>query len=1060
MAFSHPRTPDARQLVRLSLLLMAMLSWGAIAAPPQLPRQMTADQHDHLRARFNVQESVRLIVGLDVDMPATPAQGTKTRQGEAARDELARGHIARIQDRLSARLPRVAAGRMRRLRNLPYVTIEADSTEFQQLLNAPEVVSIQEDIPVPPSLSSSTAVMGAAAAWAGGNTGAGQMVAILDTGVDVNHEHFMGKNIVEACFSSNRSGQSESLCPNGSGQQTGPGSAEPCASDCSHGTHVASIAVGNGDGLGRASGVAKDADLLAIQVFSYFPTYCGGNPCVLSWSSDQLAALDYVYSLRGVYDIASANLSLGGDPYTSQSTCDADNVSMKAAIDRLRSAGIATVAAAGNSGSSTGISAPGCISSAVSVGSTTDSDLVSSFSNSASWLSVYAPGSSINAAVPWSFSYGTKSGTSMASPHVAGAFAVLRSKANQEQQANISVSELLLLLQSTGEPVTRGNYTIPRIQLDAALNAYWPSADTTTIELTVGQVDTGQYGSGWGTNQHPLALSATFTASASEDLALSVNGYDIDDADEVSVWLNGAFVGYLRTGSNNQVNAGDNFTLPAAALVAGTNLIEFRQTTPGYVWGVTNLLVDVVQAGVQLAIGQLDSTQYGNGWGTDQHPMALVATFNASGSESLSLSVDGYDIDFADEVSVWLNGNLIGYLSKGANNGLNGGDMINLPTSALVSGSNTLEFRQRTEGYIWGVTNLLIDSTQSGLQLTLGQLETGQYGNGWGTDQHPVLLSVTFNVTGTENLALSVDGYDIDDASEVSVWLNGIFIGYLSTGPNNQLNAGDTFSLPASALVAGSNLVEFRERTEGYIWGVTNLLLDQAGGDIYLPLGQVDSGQYGSSWGSDQNPLVFTATFDAPSTDNLSLTVTGYDIDYADEVSVWLNGNLIGYLSKGPNNALNGGDAFVLPGAMLTSTANIIEFRQRTEGYVWGVTNLLVDGAQTDVHLTAGQIETGQFGNGWGTDQNPLSLSVSFDATTGDSLSLSVDGYDVDYADEVSVWLNGALLGYLSKGPNNALNGGDTFALTPSLLVTGSNLVEFRQRTQGYIWGVTSLLLQ
>ena len=128
MAFSHPRTPDARQLVRLSLLLMAMLSWNAVAAPPQLPRQMTADQHDHLRARFNVQESVRLIVGLDVDMPATPAQGTKTRQGEAARDELARGHIARIQDRLSARLPRVAAGRMRRLRNLPYVTIEADST--------------------------------------------------------------------------------------------------------------------------------------------------------------------------------------------------------------------------------------------------------------------------------------------------------------------------------------------------------------------------------------------------------------------------------------------------------------------------------------------------------------------------------------------------------------------------------------------------------------------------------------------------------------------------------------------------------------------------------------------------------------------------------------------------------------------------------------------------------------------------------------------------------------------------------------------------------------------
>ena len=90
------------------------------------------------------------------------------------------------------------------------------------------------------------------------------------------------------------------------------------------------------------------------------------------------------------------NLSLGGGKYSAN--CDSEPE--KPAIDNLRSAGIATVVASGNDGYRDSISAPACISSAVSVGSTTDSDTVSSFANLASILSLLAPGSSINSSVP------------------------------------------------------------------------------------------------------------------------------------------------------------------------------------------------------------------------------------------------------------------------------------------------------------------------------------------------------------------------------------------------------------------------------------------------------------------------------------------------------------------------------------------------------------------------------------------------------------------------------------------------------------------------------------
>lgn len=359
----------------------------------------------------------------------------------------------------------------------PLAVLSVDAASLERLRTSPEVAEVQIDHLFAPALSESVPLIGATPDRAANQTGAGQVIAVLDTGVDRTHPMLAGKVVFEGCYSTNNSSYGVvSLCPGGTNVQEGSGAAAPCSlSSCAHGTHVAGIAAGKSSTL---AGVARDANVIAMQVFTRFnsTTYCGGaSSCVLSFTSDQIRALERVYALRTTYSIAAVNMSLGGSQYSDQATCDGANSALKSTIDLLKSAGIATVVASGNNGYTNALTAPGCISSAVAVGATTKSDTIASYSNSSAMVDLLAPGSSIRSALPGG-STGAMSGTSMATPHVAGAFAILRQAA-----PSATVDQLTAKLQATGRPVadTRsgGLHTRPRIDVGAAVAAFLPTAN-------------------------------------------------------------------------------------------------------------------------------------------------------------------------------------------------------------------------------------------------------------------------------------------------------------------------------------------------------------------------------------------------------------------------------------------------------------------------------------------------------------------------------------------------------------------------------------------------------
>lgn len=341
------------------------------------------------------------------------------------------------------------------------------------------------DGPVTADLAESTAQIGAPGVWAGGNTGAGVDVAVLDTGIDTTHPDLADQIAEAANFV-----ETEDYVEDYQG----------------HGTHVASTIAGTGaasDGLER--GVAPGARLHVGRVLD------SNGRGMESWI---IAGMEWAARDQ---DSRIVSMSLGGDP------AGADDP-MATALDELTAeTGALFVTAAGNGGPHT-IGTPALAESALAVGAVDASDTLAEFSSTGPALGggikpeVTAPGVDVLAArsqlVRGSGMYTTMSGTSMATPHVAGT-AALVAAAHPDWTAE-QIKEAIV-----GTAVPTPAYTPYEAgsgRLDAAA-----AVEATVLGTASAGFGFHTYGSG---TDEPVSKPLTYTnlGDAPVDLHLAVDG--------------------------------------------------------------------------------------------------------------------------------------------------------------------------------------------------------------------------------------------------------------------------------------------------------------------------------------------------------------------------------------------------------------------------------------------------------------------------------------------------------------------------------------------------------
>ncbi|MBV7700716.1 S8 family peptidase [Streptomyces sp. TRM70350] len=209
------------------------------------------------------------------------------------------------------------------------------------------------------------------------SAGSGVTVYVIDTGIRISHKEFGG-----------RAGYGWDFV--GGDKSAGDGNG--------HGTHVAATVAG------QSLGIAKKAKVVAVRVLDD----SGGGT-----TAQVIAGIDWV--TKHARKPAVANLSLGG----------LHNAQLDAAVRNSIASGVTYTVAAGNDGLPAGLYSPAGVREAITVGATSRTDARPSFSNHGSALDLFAPGVSITSASHKSdTARATFSGTSMASPHAAGAAAL------------------------------------------------------------------------------------------------------------------------------------------------------------------------------------------------------------------------------------------------------------------------------------------------------------------------------------------------------------------------------------------------------------------------------------------------------------------------------------------------------------------------------------------------------------------------------------------------------------------------------------------------------------
>jgi subtilisin family serine protease len=471
---------------------------------------------ESVRVTLERGEPARVLILLDPSYQAGSDGGLATSQGAAvvADDDAGvadpTSAIADVQDAVLAAVPDGQIAEVHTYTHFPMLYATLNSPDALDALTAQAaVVEVYENRANFLQLSQSLSLIGQPTVAAQGKLGGGTSVAVLDTGTDFTRPAF------GSCTAAGAPG-----CKVLYAQDFAPDDKK--RDENGHGTNVAGIVLG----------VAPGAGVIALDVFQ---GASGPSNVILS-------AIDWVIANRARYNIVAMNLSLGSGNFSAACPNDVFAASLAAA----RSAGILPVVATGNAGSSTGIASPACVPAALSVGAvydtnvgglsfpgagcndaTTSADQITCFTNSSQQLSMFAPGSSIAAA-----GY-TMSGTSQATPHVAGAAAVLFSAFSGSTPESVAT-----LLTTSGPLLTDARNGVARRRLDliTALSGS-PPGDVTAPTGTV-------------------TINGGATATRSPTVTLAVSGSDAVGVTAMCISATDTCTGYVPYA------ASATFTLP------------------------------------------------------------------------------------------------------------------------------------------------------------------------------------------------------------------------------------------------------------------------------------------------------------------------------------------------------------------------------------------------------------------------------------------------------------------------------------------------------------------
>ena len=371
--------------------------------------------------------------------------------------------VAGVLDRLGPLREAGGVDVARRFATVPALTLTVrDAAALAGLADDDAVVRIDLDPGGTGALATSVPQTGADVRHERGNTGAGQAVAVLDTGVDTDHPALAGRILHEACFSNNGN------CHGGGNREVGTGTAED---DVGHGTHVAGIVASDGE-VG-APGMAPSASVVAIRVMYD----CGDSAGCFDAFSEIVAGLDHLVTQHDSLGTKVVNMSLGTNTRF-EGVCD-DVTSWTQAgasvVNSLRELGVILVASSGNNSSNSDMSAPACLGGVLAVAAVDQGVSITNFSNTNAETDIAAPGAGIESLAMGGGTI-SMSGTSMAAPHVAGCAALLF-----EDRPSWPDADILARLLTSPDTAHKSGHTMPL--LDCSPDKRPPPDPRETVEV-------------------------------------------------------------------------------------------------------------------------------------------------------------------------------------------------------------------------------------------------------------------------------------------------------------------------------------------------------------------------------------------------------------------------------------------------------------------------------------------------------------------------------------------------------------------------------------------------